>query len=221
MDTISAEEGSPCSFYNRSPPEYEAFFPSDIRRRYFHLLAMIWGRCNPLYCDSNSILGVLVFSYVITKSVPTVRTYTIRSSRGTVHVTRSCWHFISSKMVKLPLWTPWRSTWEWRWRELHLFLEVSGAASSHRSLYRMRKARGTHCVGRCGGGKNDLSFLGIEPWPPVRPARSLVTMPITLFRSLLLIVQAPRLSLVTYRYAPHNDVLVNNGPRRWSHKIII
>jgi hypothetical protein len=47
--------------------------------------------------------------------------------------------------------------------ELHSFLEMSGAASSRRSLYRMRKARGTHWVSRCGGAKNDLSFLGIEP----------------------------------------------------------
>lgn len=82
--------------------------------------------------------------------------------------------------------------------ELHSFLVVSWVASSRRSLYRMRKARGTHWVGRCGGGKNDLSFLGIEPRLPVRPARNLITMPITLFQFLLLIVQAPSLSLVVY-----------------------
>jgi hypothetical protein len=47
--------------------------------------------------------------------------------------------------------------------ELHSFMEVSAAASSYRSLYRTRKARGTHWVGRYGEGKNDFSFPRIEP----------------------------------------------------------
>jgi hypothetical protein len=106
--------------------------------------------------------------------------------------------------------------------EIHSFMEVSAAASSYRSLYRTRKTRGTHWVGRYGGGKNDLSFLGIEPWLPFCPALSVVIMPIKLFRFLLLIVIAPRLSLVMYKYAPSKDVSVNYGPHilRWSHKVI-
>jgi hypothetical protein len=47
--------------------------------------------------------------------------------------------------------------------ELHSFMEVSGAASSHRLLYREGNARCTHWVGRFGGGNYGLSFLGIEP----------------------------------------------------------
>ena len=46
---------------------------------------------------------------------------------------------------------------------------------------------------------------------------------LTCFRACFLPGRAKDLSALRYRYAPHNDASVNDGPyiRRWSHKIIL